>query len=143
MMGFSLLHWVRRSLLLCCFVCMADCKLNQGIQACVQEPSTGIQGLWHIQAGCSLCMQAAMAQLFKVYIENTKKKLTNVKADTCEGMLLKALVTSIKGRLEDSNGAVVTEDSTDPVLGEYRFFVDAAGRQLPQMRWHHHGQSLR
>ena len=75
----------------------------------------------------------AMAQIFKVYSGNTQEVLTKVKAGTREGMLLKAL-GSTKGRLEDSNGAVVTEDSTDPALGEYRFFADAAGKQLPLMR---------
>ena len=74
-----------------------------------------------------------MAQLFQVFRGNTQEELTKVKANTREGMLLKALGSN-KGRLEDSNGAVVTEDSTDPVLGDYRFFADAAGRQLPQMR---------
>ena len=73
-----------------------------------------------------------MAQLFQVFRGNTQEELTKVKANTREGMLLKALGSN-KGRLEDSNGAVVTEDSTDPVLGDYRFFADAAGRQLPQM----------
>ena len=74
-----------------------------------------------------------MAQLFEVYSGNTQEVLTKVKAGTREGMLLKAL-GSTKGRLEDSNGAVVTEDSTDPALGEYRFFADVAGKQLPLMR---------
>ena len=74
-----------------------------------------------------------MAPLFKVYRGNTKEVLTKVKAGTLEGMLLKAL-GSTRGRLEDSDGAVVTEDSTEPAQGCTRFFADAAGRQLPQMR---------
>eukprot|EP00891_Asterochloris_glomerata_P007141 jgi/Astpho2/7141/fgenesh1_pg.00111_%23_10_t len=81
-----------------------------------------------------------MAQLFQVFRGNTQEELTKVKANTREGMLLKALGSN-KGRLEDSNGAVVTEDSKDPVLGDYRFFADAAGgngellEQLGQLKF--------
>ena len=80
-------------------------------------------------------MQAAMAQHFKVFRADTAGVLTRIMPGTPEAELRQQLVTeSIKGRLEDSSGIMVMKSSKRPAQGDYRFFADAAGRQLPRQQ---------
>ena len=73
-----------------------------------------------------------MAQHFKVFRADTDVVLTRIMPDTPEADLWQQLVTeSIKGRLEDSSGIMVTKSSKLTAKGHYRFFADSAGRQMP------------
>ena len=75
-----------------------------------------------------------MAEHFKIFRADTDGVLTRVMPGTPEAEMWQQLVTeSIKGRLEDSSGIMVTKSSKRTAQGDYRFFVDAAGRQLPPM----------
>ena len=65
-------------------------------------------------------MQAAMAQHFKVFRADTDVVLTRIMPDTPEADLWQQLVTeSIKGRLEDSSGIMVTKSSKLTAKGHY------------------------
>lgn len=91
--------------------------------------------LWHNQADCNPSVQAAMAQHFKVFKSDTAGVLARIMPGTPEAELWQQLVTeSIKGRLEDSSGIMVMKSSKRTVQGHYRFFADAAGRQLPRQQ---------
>ena len=74
-----------------------------------------------------------MAQHLKIFIAATDGVLTRIMPGTPEVELWQNLVTeSIKGRLEDGNGSMVMKSSKQTAHGDYRFFVDAAGRQVPR-----------
>ena len=72
-----------------------------------------------------------MAQNFQLFRGNTEEELFKIRAGTPEGMLLKMLLSGNKGFLVDSHGALVREDSIDPVKGIYRFFAAKAGERVP------------
>ena len=66
-----------------------------------------------------------MAQHFNIIIADTDGVLTRILPGTPEAELWQNLVPeSIKGRL-------VMKSSKRTAQGDYRFFVDAAGRQVP------------
>ena len=74
-----------------------------------------------------------MAEHFKVFSAATDGVLTRIMPGTPEADLWQQLVTeSIKGRLEDSSGIMVTKSSKRTAQGDYRFFLDAAGGRLPR-----------
>lgn len=75
-------------------------------------------------------MQAA---IFKVFEGDTGGVLPRIHPGAPEADLRQQLVTeSIIGRLEDSNGILVTKTSTQTAYGDCRIFADAAGRQMPR-----------
>ncbi len=71
-----------------------------------------------------------MAQVFKLFRGNTQEVLTRVNAGIPETELWQAFGVDIKGRLEDSNGVMVTKSSRGTVQGDYRFFALKGGKPL-------------
>ena len=130
-MGFSLLHWVCSPLFLSPKVCTADFKLNSGhLGLCAGGKAENHldPGLWHVEVTCSPSMQAVMAQIFELFEGNTQDVLTKVSAGIPETELWQAYGVDIKGRLENSNGVMITKSSRGTVQGIYRFFALNEGK---------------
>ena len=73
-----------------------------------------------------------MTQHLKIFNAGTGGVLTRIQPGASEAELWQQLVTDgMKGRLEDSNGIMVTKFSVRIAKGDYRFFAEAAGRQMP------------